>query len=353
MKIYIGADHAGFKLKEELKKFLISRKHTVIDVGAHKFDKNDDYPQYAAAVGQKVKNDKKSRGILLCGNAEGICIAANKISGIRAAIGYSEYAAITSRTDDDANILCLAGRVLKPAQAKKITAKFLSTPFSKTKRHERRLRQVKKIAENTAQKNKVQIVPAILAKDAIDFAQKLRLVESAVDMVQIDVMDKKFVRYASWADPEIIKTIPTPVDYELHLMVADPLAELAKWKNVKNIKRVIFHIEVKKDAKKIVSAIKRRGFKTGIAINPRTPLAKIERLVPKVELVLFLGVTPGRSGQKLQNKVLEKIRDLRKKFPKAIISVDGGVNLKNAPEIISAGANVLIAESAIYKSRNP
>jgi len=352
MKIYIGADHAGYKLKEELEKYLKSKKHTVIDVGAHKFNKNDDYPKYAAAVGNKVKKDKKSRGILLCGNAEGICIAANKLSGIRAAIGYSEYAAKTSRTDDDANILCLAGRVLKPAQAKKITSKFLNTRFSGAKRHKRRIKQIKKLRTAKPDNQKINIIPAILAKDAIDFAQKLRLVESSVDTVQIDIMDKKFVPYQSWADPEIIKTIPTPLEFELHLMVSDPLAEVKKWKKIKNVKTAIFHIEIKKDPAKIIASLKRRGLKVGIALNPRTPLSKIEKLVPKVNQILFLGVTPGRSGQKFQAPVLGKIKTLRKKHPKAIIGIDGGVNLKNAPELIKAGVNSISTASAIYKSKN-
>lgn len=198
-----------------------------------------------------------------------------------------------------------------------------------------------------------EIIPAILAKDAIDFAQKIRLVESAVPIVQIDVMDKKFVHGSSWADPKIIATIPTPLKYELHLMVADPLAEIEKWKKIKNVKRVIFHVEVKKDARPIVQALKRKKYQIGVAINPRTRIEKIEKIIPKIDLVLFLGVTPGKSGQKFQNIVIKKIQDLRKKFPKATISVDGGVNIKNAPKLIEAGADILCAASAIYKAKRP
>jgi len=148
MKIYIGADHAGFKLKEELKKYLNKKGHTVIDIGAPFFNKGDDYPKYAAAVSRSVKRDKRSRGILICGNAEGVCIAANKINGIRAAVGYSTYAAKTSRTDDNANVLCLAGRVLSPQKAKRIVFAFLTTRFSQAKRHKRRLKQIKKIEKH-------------------------------------------------------------------------------------------------------------------------------------------------------------------------------------------------------------
>jgi ribulose-phosphate 3-epimerase len=197
------------------------------------------------------------------------------------------------------------------------------------------------------------IIPAILARDSIEFAQRIRLVESSVEFVQIDVMDKKFVPFKSWAEPEVIKTIPTPLKYELHLMVADPLTEIKRWKDIKNVKRVIFHIEVKKDAGRIVSALKRKKYKVGIAINPRTPLSKIEKLISRIDTVLFLGVTPGKSGQKFQPNVLKKIQDLRKRFPKVIISVDGGVDLKNAPKLLAAGADTLCAASTVYKSKSP
>lgn len=352
MKIYIGADHAGYKLKEELEKYLKSKKHQVIDVGAHRYNKKDDYPAYAARVGRAVRRDKKSRGILICGNAEGVCIVANKIRGVRAAVGYSEYAAKTSRTDDNANILCLAGRVLKPAQAKKIVHKFLTTPFSSAPRHRRRLKKLEEIEKGSLPRLEAEIIPAILAKDAIEFAQKARLVESVVKTAQIDIMDKKFVRFESWADPTVIKTIPTPLKYELHLMVRDPDAEIKKFKNIENVIRAIFHIEVKKNHVALVRAIKKNNWQAGVAINPGTSIKRLEKILPLVDLVLFLGVTPGKSGQKFQKSILKKITRLRKIDPRVKISVDGGVNLKNAPQILAAGADSLCAASSIYKSKN-
>lgn len=141
--IYIGADHAGFKMKEELKKWLEGNEYKVDDLGAHELKEDDDYPDYAIPLAKKVAADG-GRGILLCGNAVGVCVAANKIKGIRAAIGYNTSVAKTSRTDDDANVLCLAGRVLSLDFAKAITGHWLRTSFSNEPRHVRRL---KKIAE--------------------------------------------------------------------------------------------------------------------------------------------------------------------------------------------------------------
>lgn len=146
--IYIGSDHAGFALKESVKEYLDQKGIEYLDVGAHEYVPDDDYPDIGYDVAKQVVSSKeKARGILICGNAQGICIAANKVNGARAVTGYSEYAAKTSRQDDNANILCLAGRVLKPTQAKRIVGTWLRTPFSGAKRHERRLRRLKQLEQ--------------------------------------------------------------------------------------------------------------------------------------------------------------------------------------------------------------
>ena len=140
--IYLGADHAGFALKNSLKEHLEMKGFVVEDLGAHELDNDDDYPQYATAVAQAVRNHKGSFGVLACGNAEGICMAANKFQDIRAGIGYSLEAARTMRNDDDANILCLPGRVPINDDPLEIAEAFLATPFSGATRHERRIAEV-------------------------------------------------------------------------------------------------------------------------------------------------------------------------------------------------------------------
>jgi len=137
MNIYIGADHAGYKLKEELKEEL-----NLIDLGNTKLNKNDDYPDYAKKVAQKVKKDKNSKGILICGGGQGMCMAANRQKGIRASLGYGLKAAKISRKDNNSNILCLVSRELKKKEALKIVNAFLNTKFSKLKRHQRRIKKI-------------------------------------------------------------------------------------------------------------------------------------------------------------------------------------------------------------------
>lgn len=146
--IYIGADHAGFKLKEYVKIFLENKKYKVVDVGAYKLIKDDDYPEYAFKVAEKVSKTN-NRGILVCGSAEGICIAANKVKGVRAVPVWNMINAGLTREHNDANVLCLAGGdMLKPInglskqQAEKIILTWLKTKFSEEKRHKRRIKQI-------------------------------------------------------------------------------------------------------------------------------------------------------------------------------------------------------------------
>ena len=147
--IYLGADHAGFELKEKVKDYLKQKGLEVEDLGAHTLDKNDDYPDYAKAVADKVAADPSAKGILLCGSAEGICIAANKIKGIRAVAVWTTMSARLSREHNDANVLCLSGgQTLTPIpgtsfeDAKEIIDTWLSTSFSGEERHLRRINKI-------------------------------------------------------------------------------------------------------------------------------------------------------------------------------------------------------------------
>lgn len=142
-RVYLGADHAGFKLKEHLKKFLQRKGYHVIDKGAATLKPNDDYPDYAANVAKAVQ--KRGKGILICGSAEGICIAANKFNGIRATPAWTLKNAKLSRQHNDANILCLSGWELNKQKAEKIALTWLTTPFSNEKRHQRRIDKIKRL----------------------------------------------------------------------------------------------------------------------------------------------------------------------------------------------------------------
>lgn len=203
----------------------------------------------------------------------------------------------------------------------------------------------------------MKIIPAILAQTKEEFETRLRTVESLTDTVQIDILDNTFVPFSSWADPEVIKTIETPLQYELHLMVEDVEKYLALWSPIKNVTRAIFHIEPfvgrEDDAHDLLGTIAFYGWETGLAINPETPNATMEPFVEKMDTALFLGVNPGQSGQPFKQEVLEKIRAFKAAHPNITIAVDGGVNAENLPVLKATGADVLSLASAIFGADDP
>ncbi|PJE76951.1 ribose-5-phosphate isomerase [Candidatus Uhrbacteria bacterium CG10_big_fil_rev_8_21_14_0_10_48_16] len=143
--IYIGADHAGWKLKEILEEYLKKKEFNVIDMGNQNLVDGDDYPDFGYAVAKRVVTDEGSHGIVICGNAQGICIVANKVRGARAATGFNTDVAKSAREDDNSNVLCLPGRHINTKEAKAIVDMWLTTEFSGEDRHVRRLKRVQDI----------------------------------------------------------------------------------------------------------------------------------------------------------------------------------------------------------------
>ena len=142
MKIAIGADHGGFPLKEELADVLRQAGYEVEDLGAHQYNSQDDYPDFALAVARAVADGKARRGIVVCGSGVGASVAANKVKGARAALCHDTYSAHQGVEHDDLNILCLGGRIIGVELAKEIAKAFLEAEFSGEERHHRRLSKV-------------------------------------------------------------------------------------------------------------------------------------------------------------------------------------------------------------------
>jgi ribose 5-phosphate isomerase B len=139
--VFLGADHAGFARKERVKTWLLAHGYPVDDLGAATPDPTDDFPLVAKEVGEAVVAQGKP-GVLLCGNAEGMCMAANKIPGVRAALGYTPTAVAEARREDDANVLCLPGRHLDEHAIEAMLHLFLTTPFSGEPRYKRRIQEL-------------------------------------------------------------------------------------------------------------------------------------------------------------------------------------------------------------------
>lgn len=147
MKIAIGADHAGFPMKEDLKLFLESKGHEIVDVGAFS-EESVDYPDMARQVAELVRNGEAERGILICGTGVGMAMAANKVAGVRAATCGDLLSARLSRAHNDANILTLGARITAPYYAREISEAWLTTPFEGG-RHERRIDKIRKMEGET------------------------------------------------------------------------------------------------------------------------------------------------------------------------------------------------------------
>lgn len=146
MEIALGADHAGFPLKERVKQELKAHGHHVHDVGTASGEPVD-YPDFAAQVGREVSRGQAQRGILVCGTGLGMAMAANKIHGIRAANPHSLEEAKLSRRHNDANVLALGGRVLEESAALEIVRAWLDTPFEGG-RHQRRVQKIADLERN-------------------------------------------------------------------------------------------------------------------------------------------------------------------------------------------------------------
>jgi len=147
MKIAIGADHAGYDLKQVIGHFLGSLGHEVIDLGTANPGTPVDYPDYAEAVALAVRDQVVDRGLLICGSGVGASVAANKLPGIRAGLCHDTYSAHQGVEHDDMNVLVLGSRVIGVELARELVRAFLGAQFSNQVRHERRLAKVKAIEE--------------------------------------------------------------------------------------------------------------------------------------------------------------------------------------------------------------
>ncbi len=142
MMLALGADHGGFGLKQELAGWLEAQGHEVLDLGATHYDSEDDYPDFALAVGRAVADGRAVRGIIICGSGVGACIAANKVRGVRACLCHEFYSAHQGVEHDDMNILCLGARVVAGELARDLVDAFLKARFLDEERFGRRVNKI-------------------------------------------------------------------------------------------------------------------------------------------------------------------------------------------------------------------
>jgi len=167
-------------------------------------------------------------------------------------------------------------------------------------------------------------------------------------MIQLDIADGKFVPDETWADPTVVDE-KLNIDCELHLMVVDPLEEIRIWEEVQQVKRVLIHY--KSDPENIADIISQAhsyNWEVGLVLNPDTPVSVVDDLIEEIDSLMFMGVVPGKQGQRFIPETIARIKEVRAKFPTLYIELDGGVNEDTLPDIVRSGVNAVCPGSAIF-----
>lgn len=200
--------------------------------------------------------------------------------------------------------------------------------------------------------NKVLIAPSILSADFARLGDEIKAVEKAgADWIHIDVMDGHFVPNIT-IGPVVVKSArpATKLPFDVHLMIRNPERYIESFAKAGS-DIITFHIEVEEDPKEIIRLIRYYKRKVGVSIRPKTELSAIAPLLPMVDMVLVMTVEPGFAGQEFIFDCLPKIEELRKIFRKDI-EVDGGLNESTSQEVRKAGANVIVAGSSVFGTKD-
>jgi ribulose-phosphate 3-epimerase len=204
---------------------------------------------------------------------------------------------------------------------------------------------------------KIKIAPSILSADFSRLGEEVKAVEAAgADLIHVDVMDGHFVPNIT-IGPLVVKALKkiTKLPLDVHLMIENPDKYIENFaKSGADI--ITVQVEASHNLASDIELIRKSGAKPGVVVNPKTDLTKVLPVLEKISMVLIMSVNPGFEGQKFMPEVLPKIKELRKVINdrklNVDIEVDGGINLETAKLVIQAGANVLVAGSAVYYSKD-
>lgn len=201
--------------------------------------------------------------------------------------------------------------------------------------------------------SKILVSPSILNADFARLGEEcVSLQNSGADWIHCDVMDGVFVPNISFGLPvvrDVAKSVQIPLD--VHLMIQHPKQYVKQFVDA-GASFVTFHLECADDVRETAKEIRNCGAKVGISVKPQTPVSELAPFADLFDMVLVMTVEPGFGGQKFKSECLQKVSEARKLFPDKLIQVDGGINQNTAAQAVAAGANVLVAGSAIINSDN-
>lgn len=203
-----------------------------------------------------------------------------------------------------------------------------------------------------------QIAPSLLAADFLNLEKAVELVNSYADLFHMDVMDGVFVPNISFGFP-VVKAVAAKAEKELdvHLMITDPMNYAIKFAQIPNVGWVSFHINASPNPSALLVALKQEGVKAGLAINPDIPVETLYPYLDLCDFVVIMGVYAGFGGQSFIESTLDKVRAVKNEIKarglKVLVQVDGGVKTNNARTIVDAGADILVAGTAVFAAEDP
>jgi len=191
-------------------------------------------------------------------------------------------------------------------------------------------------------------VPAINVERFEEVARRIKIVENHARLVHIDVADGSFTPFAVWHDARDLMGFKTPLLIEVHFMVNLPEEKISPWLSTP-AQRIIFHAEATAKGRDLIAELKSAGKEAGVSIRPDSPWELLLAYAQSADLLQTLAVPPGPSGQQFDQRTLEKLKNLRSRFPEISLEVDGGVHVGIARECKNAGADLIVVGSSLFE----